>query len=57
MNEKLHKLDMSFDEALRRLAKTPKAAIDAVETKPEPPKPVKNSRRDGVRRPRRPASA
>lgn len=30
MNEKPVKLDMGFDEALRRLAQTPKKAIDAV---------------------------
>ncbi len=30
MNEKPVKLDMGFDEALRRLAQTPKKAIDAI---------------------------
>jgi hypothetical protein len=58
MNEKIHKLNLSFDETLRRLAQTPKTAIDAVESKPEPPKSVKDSRRDGAHKPpRRPASA
>jgi hypothetical protein len=33
MNEKPVKLDMNFGEALRRIAKTPKKAIDAVENK------------------------
>lgn len=31
MNEKPVKLNMGFDEALKRLARTPKKAIDAVE--------------------------
>lgn len=35
MNEKLHNLGMSFDEALRRIAKTPKKAIDEAAPKLE----------------------
>ena len=51
MKEKLNKLDMDFNEALARLAQTPKSAVDkAVKeqaksaTKPKPAKPPKTRR-------------
>ena len=45
MKDKLNKLDMSFNEALARLAQTPKAAIDKAakerQEKADKAKPIK----------------
>jgi hypothetical protein len=50
MNQKLAKLPMDFAEALARLARTPKAAIDKQEQKRDKAKASRSSPRSGGRK-------
>ena len=53
MNEKLHSLGMEFDEALRRLAQTPKGSIDKQEKLANKAKAGDNRERGAARKPPR----
>lgn len=57
MNEKLHKIDMSFEEALKRLAKTPKASIDKVQKELEVKAKNSYTKSDEPKKTRRPAGS